>query len=247
MVAAGGSAISVKATGGPLSASRVSQDTATRPVITVQRDAAPEHPAAQPATPAVAHVAAQDAIGAPHALPAFVPGSIRGDACESQSTPHPVGFTQMGGTGTDTITQRSGSSVIYDVYRRHAPLQWVCLSSEPDSTVDIQGILQPVGGDASTYEFTMGPAGLTLLAIQPGRSTSVNDMIPVGASLGSWPANGCGSVRIPDLGPRHASIDDTFCFSPTGVLRHVDLHERATDANGVSRDLEASLDDFSQG
>jgi hypothetical protein len=247
LVAAGGSAISVKATGGPLAASRVSPATATHPVITVQTDAAVAHPAAQPVTPPVPHVAAQDAIGAPHALPAFVPGSIRRDVCESQSTPHPVGFTQMGGTGTDTITQRSGSSVNYDVYKRHAPLQWVCLSSSPDGTVDIQGILQPVGGDASTYEFTMGPSGLTLVAVQPGRSTSVNDMIPVGVGLGSWPATGCSSVRIQDLGPRHASIDDTFCFSPNGVLRHVDLHERATDANGVSRDLEASLDDFSQG
>jgi len=147
----------------------------------------------------------------------------------------------------DTITQPDGSSATYDVYRRHAPLQWVCLSSQPDGTVDVQGILQPVGGDTSIYEFTMGPAGVTLVAIQPGRATSVDDLIPVGVSLASWPTGGCGTVHLPDLGPRHASINDTFCFTPGGALRHVDLHERATGATGVSRDLEASLDLFPQG
>lgn len=240
LVAALAGTLGVRAAG-PLSGAAPAGPATARPVITVVPDAAPA--AATPAAPAPARPAAQvraaDArgTGIPNALPAYaLPGSA--DPCESQAIPHPTGFTQMGGTGTDVITDR-GTTTSYAVYERHAPLQYVCTNATAGGGVEVDAVLQPIGADEDTFVFDMSPAGVTLVSITPGRPAKGAQPVAVDRRLAAWPTAGCGSVSLP-------GIDDTFCFHPDGTLRHVDLHEK--DAFGaVSRSISASLDDFPEG
>jgi hypothetical protein len=217
----------------------------SQPVITVHDDTVPARPAAAASSNPTAVSASEPTpadAGIPAGLPAYTPARAA-DSCESQAIPHPTGFASMGGTGTDTITQPNGSTATYPAWRRHAALQYVCLGPAAGGGVEVQAILMAVGADdPSTYTFAMGPAGVTLVNLDPGRAATRADFLAVGQRLDSWPTGGCSRVSIPDLGPRHAVIDDTFCFSANGALRHVDLHERATGTDGVRRDLAVSLD-----
>ena len=188
------------------------------------------------ATPVPA--ADQRGTGIPNALPAYALPERSTDACESQAVPHPVGFTQMGGSGTDTITDR-GRTTTYTVYERHAPLQFVCTQATADGGVEVDAILQAVAPDADTYVFDISPAGLTLASITAGREAQGAEPVAMGRRIAAWPTGGCGTITAP-------GIDDTFCFSRDGSLRHVDLHERET-FGAVSRDLSASLDAFPAG
>jgi hypothetical protein len=223
-----------------------------RPLITVHSDAAVVHPAMGPALQPAAAVGASggapDGTGQARPQPHYVLPPSGADSCEAQPVPHPVGFTAMGGTGTDTITQPNGSSATYTAYTRHAAQQAVCLRSTADGGVEVQVIIQAVGAiDPSTYDLLIAPDSVTLVSLDPGRAETPSDFLAVNSRLSSWPTSGCGRFTSNDLGPRHAVIDDTLCFSPNGALRHVDLHERATGSDGVSRDLKVSLDSFPNG
>jgi hypothetical protein len=176
--------------------------------------------------------------GIPHALPAYALPERTTDACGSQAVPHPVGFTQMGGSGTDTITDH-GRTTTYTVYERHAPLQFVCTQATAGGGVEVDAVLQAVAPDADTYVFDISPAGLTVASITAGREAQGAEPLAVGRRIAAWPTGGCGTVTAP-------GIDDTFCFARDGSLRHVDLHERQT-FGAVSRDLSASLDAFPAG
>ena len=216
--------------------------TAPRPVITVIPDQAPRAPAAPPSptrrSAAAAQLPAADArgTGIPNALPAYAPQPA--DACESNAVPHPIGFTQMGGSGTDTVSDH-GATTSYTVYQRHAPLQYVCTNALLGGGVEVDAVLQPVGADEDTFVFDMSPAGLTLVSLTPGRPAQGAQPIAVDRRIAAWPTTGCGSVSLP-------GIDDTFCFAADGTLRHVDLHEQNS-FGAVSRSLSASLDDFPRG
>ncbi|HEV3125388.1 MAG TPA: hypothetical protein VG266_12495 [Candidatus Dormibacteraeota bacterium] len=221
----------------------------SRPQITVHGDAAVIHPvaaAAQAPTPQP-QTAAPDA-GQAHPQPNYVLPPSHADSCEAQPVPHPVGFTAMGGTGTDTITQPDGSAATYTAYARHASQQAVCLRSTGDGGVEVQVIIEAVEAiDPSTYDLLISPGTVTLVSLDPGRAETPSDFLAVSRQLSAWPTSGCGHFASSDLGPRHAAIDDTFCFSANGALRHVDLNERATGSDGVRRDLRISLDAFPNG
>ena len=116
------------------------------------------------------------------------------------------------------------------------------LAPTGDGGVDLQAFLQPVGPDTSAYEFTMGPSGLVLVSIQPGRAAWGIEPIVLRRPLSAWPSAGCSRVSLAGAGQSHATIDDTFCFAVDGSLRHVTLDERATGSDGTSRDLSGSLD-----
>ena len=216
---------------------------AARPVITVHTDTVPAHPSAA-AVPPAARQAQVPPPPPPAArlpgLPATIPKG--GDYCESRPVAHPVGFTQMGGSGSDTISRPGGQTTTYQVYPRDAALQFVCLAPTSDGGVDIQAVLQPVGPDTSVYEFTMGPSGLVLVSIEPGRAAWGITPVPVGQRLADWPSTGCWRVALADAGTSHATIDDTFCFGADGSLRHVTLNERAAGSDGTTRKLSGSLD-----
>lgn len=251
LVLTGGALVARAASAPPTTATALAPQ---RPVIVIHSDPGAVHAASassasgSSAAAAAPQATAPDAVGQPRSLPVYVPPPQGGDTCESVTLPHPSGFTSMGGTGSDTITQPDGSSSTYIAYTRHASLQLVCLRATGDGGVETQAVLEATGADdPSTYDFLMSPSGVTLVSLDPGRAETPSDFLATNQRLASWPTNGCGRVVRSDLGPRHASIDDTFCFSPNGAIRHVDLHERATGSDGVSRNLQVSFDLFPNG
>ena len=213
---------------------------APAPLITVHQDSVPAHPAT-PVRAVATPIPAADApgTGLPHALPAYVLPEHAAQDCESASIPHPTGFTQMGGQGTDTVTT-GGSNAVYTVYARHAGTQFVCTQITSAGGVEVDVYLQPVGADESTYVFDFDPAGVTLVSVTPGRAGFGILPVPVGQRIAAWPTSGCGSASVP-------GNDDTFCFGAGGTLRHAVLHEHGASAQGTTRDLEATLDAFPQG
>jgi len=219
---------------------------APQPVITIVRDtphAAAPLPATAPraaSAPGAMPPPDQSFLGAAYGKPSPLPPA--GSSCATQPPVHFDGFASMRGSGQDVVTQPDGSSTSYQAYATHVAAQYTCTEATPSGGLRVMLRIIPVSADQSTYVFDMGPAGLTLQSIAPGVSQTRGDFLTVNRRLGDWVSPSCLGFAAPDLGPRHAAIDDTFCFAPDGILQHAVLHEKATDVNGIVRDLQVTLD-----
>lgn len=225
---------------------KVAAPPATRPAITtvtVVSDPAPSPPAALVAAATPVPSSPRQGPAPPPPLPGrpqFDPPGPTG--CDSSHVPHADGFAPMRGSGSDTLTAPGQQPTRYPVWPRNVPLQAVCVAAQADGTVEVQYYLQAVGPDTDVFDVSMGPGGLVLLGLTPGRSGNGFATIPLGERLGGWPASQCAAIHLADAGPDHARIDDTLCFAADGWLEHVDLSEAATTPQGWSRNLDAHLD-----